>query len=119
MATPNRKCSLSTCSNSGPLQTYKKQGILKLIECAFQRKDDEMQTGMQEVLDLHGEQSSIEMHTNCYCSYTSKEHIKRYLRKKRKEGSVDSDDAPATRMRRSQVTDFDFRTQCLFCCKCM
>ena len=115
MATPNRKCSLSTCSNSGPLQTYKKQGILKLIECAFQRKDDEMQTGMQEVLDLHGEQSSIEMHTNCYCSYTSKEHIKRYLRKKRKEGSVDSDDAPATRMRRSQVTDFDFRTQCLFC----
>ena len=108
MATPNRKRSLSTCSNSGPLQTYKKQGILKLIECAFQRKDDEMQTGMHEVLDLHGEQSSIEMHTNCYCSYTPKEHIKRYLHKKRKEGS---DDAPATRIRMSQVTDFDLGTQ--------
>ena len=79
---------------------------------SFQRKNDEMQTRMQIVLDLDGEQSSIEMYTNCYYSYTFKEHIKRFLRKKRKECS---DDAPATRMRRSQVTDFDFRTQCLFC----
>ena len=98
--------------NVGYLKVNKKQVIFKLIECVFQRKDDEMQTGMQEDLDLHGKQSSIEMHTNCYCSYTFKEHIKRFLRKKRKEGR---DDAPATRMRRSQVTDFDFRTQCLFC----
>ena len=115
MATSNRKCSLTACSSSWPLQTYKKQGILKVIECALQRKDDDMQTRMQTILDSQGEQSLIEMHKNCYCSYTSKEHIKRLLGKKRKEGRVDIDDAPAARMRRSQVTDFDFKSQCLFC----
>ena len=108
MATSNRKCSLPTCSSSEPLQIYKKQGILKVIECALQRKDDDMQTRMQTILDSQGEQSLIEMHKNCYCSYTSKEHIKRLLGKKRKEGRVDIDDAPAARMRRSQVTGFDF-----------
>ena len=78
MATPNRKCLLSTCSNSGQLQTYKKQGLLKVIECAFQRQDGEMRTTVQAVLDSQGEQASMEMHKNCYCSCTSKEHIKRF-----------------------------------------
>ena len=70
---------------------------------------------MQAVLDLQGDQASIEMHKTCYCTYTSKEHIKRLLAKKRKEGTSDSDGAPAARVRRSQVTDFQFKTQCLFC----
>ena len=39
----------------------------------------------------------------------------RFLAKKRKEGWADSDEAPAARMRRSQVTDFEFETQCLIC----
>ena len=44
ISTPNRKCLLSTYINSGPLETYKKQRLLKVIECAFQRQDDEMRT---------------------------------------------------------------------------
>ena len=70
-----------------------------MIECAFQRLDDEMRTTVQAVLDSQGEQASMEMHKNCYCSYTSKEHIKRFLAKKKKEGRADSEDAPTTRMR--------------------
>ena len=108
MATPNGKCSLSTCSKSWPLQTYKKRGILKVIEYAVQRKDDDMRTRMQTILDSQGEQSLIEMHKNC--------HQRRILngcweKKGRKEGRVDIG-APAARMRRLQITDFDFKTQC-------
>ncbi|MCG7883058.1 MAG: hypothetical protein JAY96_15870 [Candidatus Thiodiazotropha endolucinida] len=86
-----------------------------MIECALQRQDDELRSAVQAILDTQGENASMEMHKNCYCSYTSKVHIKRYLAKKRKEDRADSDDAPAARMRRSQVTDFEFKTQCLFC----
>ena len=75
MATSNRKCSLPTCSSSGPLQTYKKQGILKVIECALQRKDDDMQTRMQTILDSQGEQSLIEMHTKIAIAHTHQRSI--------------------------------------------
>ena len=59
-----------------------------MIECAFHRQDDEMRITVQAVLDSQGEQASVEMHKNCYCSYTYKEHIKRFLAKKRKVGQT-------------------------------
>ena len=74
-----------------------------------------MKCALQTVLDSQGEQASMERHKNCCRSYTSKGHIKRFLAKKRKEGRADSDDAQAARMKRSQITDFEYETQCLFC----
>ena len=35
--------------------------------------------------------------------------------KKRKEGSIDSEEPPTARIRRSQVKEFHFKKQCLFC----
>lgn len=37
------------------------------------------------------------------------------MKKKRKEGSIESDEPPAARIRRSQVKEFHFKKQCLFC----
>jgi len=54
---------------------------------------------------------------NCYCSFTFKDNIKKFVARKRKGDSIDFEAcAPAaSRIRRSQVTEFDFKKQCLFC----
>ena len=67
------------------------------------------------ILDSQGEQASVKLHKNCYCSFISKEHIKRLLARKRKAGSMDLEEAPIPRVRRSQVKEFDLKKQCLFC----
>ena len=58
---------------------------------------------------------AVELHKNCYCSFTSKDNIKKFVAKKRKTDSIDVEEAfapVASRIRRLQVTEFD---QCLFC----
>lgn len=50
------------------------------------------------------------------CSYTSKEHVKKFVAKRKAE-PVCSGEPPAARIRRSQVIEFDFERQCLFCSK--
>lgn len=118
MASANAaKCILSTCSVTGPLTTFKKPGLLKAIDCAIQRQDEETRSALQSILDTKGDQASVEVHKSCYCSYTSKTHIERCIRKKRKGDIEGSSGAPPVRIRRSQVTDFEFKTQCLFCAK--
>ena len=78
MATPaDQKCLLPTCSKSGQLNTFKLQAVKKLIECAVERHDCEILDKLQGVLDYHGEQASVELHKSCYCSCTSKDHIKK------------------------------------------
>ena len=88
---------------------FKVQAIKKLIECAIARYDDETRTKVQAVLDSQGEQASVELHKSCYCSFTSKDHIKKLVARKRKAGSIDLDEAPTPRVRRSQVKEFDFK----------
>ena len=109
MANADGKCLLSTCSKSGPLQTFKLQAVKKIIESSILRHDDETRNRMQAIFDSQGEQASFELHKNCYCSFTSKDHIKSLVAKKRKEGLIESDDTPVARMRRSQVIDFDLK----------
>ena len=110
------KCLLSTCSKSGPLNTFKLRAVKKVIECAIERHDDATRSNIQAILDIQGEQASIDLHKNCYCSYTSKDHIRHLVAKKRKDKCRDSDE-PVARIRRSQVREFDFKKQCLFCVK--
>ncbi len=78
------KCLLSTCSKPGPLKTFKLRAVKKVIECAIERHDDATCSKIQAVLDSQGEQASIDLHKNCYCSYTSKDHIRNLVAKKRK-----------------------------------
>lgn len=70
----------------------------------------------QAILNTQGEQASAELHKSCYCSYTSKEQVKKFLMK-RKAVSVCSDEPPTAKVRRAQVIEFDFKRQCLFCAK--
>ena len=102
--------------NSGPLQTFKQQGLLKLIDCAFQRKDYEMRTRMQAILDSQADKATFGMHKSCYSTSTSKDHIRRHLCKKKKEGSPDTDDVPAARIRRSHTLTLRHSA---FLCECV
>ena len=77
---------------------------------------DETSDNLQAILNTQGEHASVELHKSCYCSYTSKEHVKKFVTKRKAE-SVCSDETPTVRIRRSQVIDFDFKRQCLFCAK--
>lgn len=78
------KCLIPTCSRSGQLKTFKLQGVKRLIECATERHDNETRSRVQAILDSQGEQASVEVHKNCYCSFTSKDNIKKFVAKKRK-----------------------------------
>ena len=83
MATFNEgKCLLPTCSKSGRLTIFKLQAVKKLIECAVERHDLEIRDKMQDILNSQGEQASVQLHKNCYCSYTSKDHIKNLASRK-------------------------------------
>ena len=106
----DEKCLLPTCNRSGPLNTFKVQAV---IECATEQHDDETGNKMQACLDSQGEQASVKLHKNCYCSFISKEHIKRLLARKRKAGSMDLEEAPIPRVR-SQVKEFDFKNNVWF-----
>ena len=109
------KCLLPNCSGCGSLQLFKVRGIKKLIDCATERHDDKIRTTLQSTIDSQGEQASVELHKSCYCSYTSKDHIRKVVLKKKLDVSIDSDEPPSARTRRSQVHEFDFKKQCLFC----
>ena len=89
----------------------------KLVECAVERHDCEIRDKLQDVLDSHGEQASFELHKSCYCSYTSKGHIKMLVPTKRKTIQADITEAATASVRRSQVSDFEFKKYCLFCAK--
>ena len=113
------KCFLPSCLRTGPIRTFKLKGIKTLIECAAERNDQETLTKMQATLDSEGEQASVSLHKGCYCSYTSRHNIKKFVAHKRKaeDELVSSEEQPPSRIRRSQVEKFDFMKQCLFCGK--
>ena len=84
---------------------FRLQAIRKLLECATERNDGETYSIIQGILDAQGEEASLELHKGCYCSFTSKHHIKKLAAKKRKCDSVSSVDEPPARI---QVSKFDF-----------
>lgn len=104
-----------TCNKSGQLNTFKVQAVKKLI--LQWNVMTEICDKLKSILKSQGEQASVNLHKNCYCSYTSKEHIKRYLFRKRKASQADITEASIARVGRSQVSDFEFKKLCLFCGK--
>ncbi len=112
MATFNEgKCLLPTCSKSGRLTIFKLQAVKKLIECAVERHDLEIRDKMQDIL------ASVQLHKNCYCSYTSKDHIKNLASMKRKATPAPViTEPPIARVRRSQVSEFDFKKTLFILC---
>lgn len=116
VAVDSAVCLLPNCSGCGPLQLFKVRGIKKLIDCATERHDDKIHSTLQSTIDSQGEQASVELHKSCYCSYTSKDHIRKVVAKKKLHGSIDSDEPPTARTTRSQVMEFDFKKTMLVLC---
>lgn len=108
---PGGKCLLPTYTGFvSPWQPFKVRGVKKLIECATERQDNETCNFMKCIFYSQGEKATFQLHKNSYCSYTSKMHMKR-----KNDSLKDTDESPVTRIRRSQVIAFDFKSQCLFC----
>lgn len=114
------KCLLPNCAfkKSGQLvkTKFKYQAIEKLIQCATERHESDTRLRLQSILDAQGNDASIELHKNCYCSFTSKENIrKNTIARKRKDGFADDVEVvvPA-KIRRSKVKDFDLKNNFCF-----
>ena len=109
------RCLLPNCNKNGPLKALKLQAVKKRIQSATERGDNDTLCKLQAILDSQGENASVDVHKNRFCSFTSKDHKKRLLDKRRREDSADGADVHVARVRRSQVKEFDFKKQCLFC----
>ena len=109
-------CLLPGCHEKGSHNTVRIQGIHTLIQRSTERGDDDVCIQLQTVLDTQGDNASIGCHKTCYCVYTSKHNVAKYVAKKRKEGFPMSESEPQTsRIRRSQLPTFDFKKHCFIC----
>jgi len=109
-------CLLPICREKGPHQTVRVQGIRTMIQRSKERGDDDVHVKLQAILDSQGENSSVECHKTCYCTYTSKQNVAKYIAKKRKEDFSTTESEPETsRVRRSQLPTFQLKKHCLIC----
>ena len=73
--------------------------------------------GFHEQLEasLHDRSSthSVYVHKNCVSTYTSKTHIQRYVSKHSQQTTPE--EPQRKKIKRSDITTFDFRRHCLFC----
>ncbi len=69
-----------------------------------------MHIRLHALVDSDAEGAHIECHNTCYCSYTSKQNVVKYMAKIRKEGfSSPGTEPPVTRVRRSQLPTFQVK----------
>lgn len=81
--------------------------VESLRNASRERKD-----GLSAKMDENA--TSFMCHINCVSTYTSKQHIKRHLRKRtREEASLSVPSTSSKRLRSS--CDFNFLQQCIFC----
>jgi len=93
------------CSNTNSqLITSGPKRIDNIIHCTKRRGD-----GLD--IELTGTQS-IKCHTCCVSSYTSEQHLKRFLSSKH---TSDIEESAPKKTRRSESTSFCFHENCLFC----
>lgn len=86
--------------------------IRTIIESS-KRRQDTIHEDLERKL-LNDEHLDIYCHRNCVSSYTSNYHINRYL--KRIGVASSSNEPPPTKCRRrSNIKQFNFRVNCLFC----
>ena len=87
---------------------------LPLIPVTTRRRDSIKTASKKRKDGLYAKISdneTINTHESCVKSYTSKEHIRQYL--KRKEN--DDSESPQPKKTRNSVSAFNFKVHCLFC----
>ena len=80
------------------------------------KRDDGLHTKFNSEIESN-DITKIFYHSSCVSSYTSNQHIERRKRKLSLERPIadTSMPSPTKITRRSEVTSFDFRKNCLFC----
>ena len=87
------------------------QRVQTIINCS-KKYDDNLHQELQECPDKDSDYS-IRTHRICVSTYTSKQHVERFL--KRKGADVTGLSVSPRKRRRSSLPDFDFQKHCLFC----
>ena len=113
---PVTPCFLPACKGKGGLKTFWREAINRLMQSSKER-GNAIHTKF-EITNDDTNDNTVMLHKNCYCSYTSKSNITKYLSKKRKDSSfsTDSSETPI-RVRRSQLPSFEFKKHCSICGK--
>ena len=96
------KCTIT----SKELLTAGPARIKTVINCSKRRGD-----GLHVLLDWL---ESIRCHKTCVSTYTSEHHMRRFEAAKKKPSSSVEDPSPK-KLKRSQVSSFEFKKNCLFC----
>ena len=96
-------CSIERELAKAPLTSLRTE---KVKECSNRREDD-----FYETLNV---EKDLRYHTNCYNTYTSNNHIERYLKRKRRN---QGEETIVKRSKRLSTELFDFKKHCLICGK--
>ncbi len=112
----SKSCLSPQCLNTGKITSFKLKGINTLIKRAEERGDEDFQEELQLLLASKGDSATIEMHKNCYCTYTSKQNVMCGAPSSAKRSAVSSgNDVPVKIISRSHVQDFSFTVDCVLC----
>ena len=99
------------CEDDRELSKASVARIQSIIEFSKEYKDN-IHVTLEEELKKNQE-FTLKYHRSCVLSYTSKHHLNRH--KKRESSSNIVSSKPPKRLRRSEVTAFSLRDNCLFC----
>ena len=104
------------CSNpeGGDPMIVAKAGCIEKIIQSSQARGDDIHLSLQRQYDLDRDMT-ISCHRNCVCTYTSKDHISRFLKRKGQCTKAATDQPKSKILRRSDSPAFDFQQHCLFC----
>ena len=100
------------CQRTEELKLLSKERLQGIIKASKTRDDDFHQ--QLPTLDEYKDSHQLHCHRNCVSTYTSKTHIERYLKQKRKSSTEDHS-GPSKRTRQSFESEFVFKRDCLFC----
>ena len=105
-------CFFQCGKSSQPLITSGPARIKAILKASKQRADDrDTINALQQNFDRNPS-LTICCHKNCVSEYTSKQHIRRC---RSNEGRISSSEQPPKRIRRSEVSTFNFLEHCIFC----
>ena len=110
------RCLLPVCHGGKEKTTFTVNGIKKIISCAKSRGDGELQHKLQNIIDADGDAASIACHKGCYCTYTSKEKIKRVIKSQKRK--AEDEGVKTTTRSHTQVVEkgvFEYKRDCIFC----
>ena len=98
----------ANCKNEGKLKPATLMRIRTIQERSIRRGD--VLHSILDQVDL----SNLKFHKNCVNTYTSEEHINRYLKRHPRDSNVNIEPSKSKRPRRSEPY-FDWKRNCLFC----